>query len=211
MNFYKELHTLFNGCNRFHFPFNHQIHQMPDNGIYILFEKGEAYEEFDCIVRVGTHTGSNQLKSRLNQHFVKENKNRSIFRKNIGRCFLNKDSHPYIDLWELDITSKIEKEKNLKLLDLDFEKEMEKRITSYIRDNFSFCVFQVILREDRFFWESKILSTIAKFSGEGPSESWLGNHSPKNKIRQSGLWQVNELFNEPLESHELEKLIKLIF
>ena len=32
--------------------------------------------------------------------FVKENKNRSIFRKNIGRCLLNKDQSEYLPLWE---------------------------------------------------------------------------------------------------------------
>ena len=49
--------------------------------------KVKVLEKMDRIVRIGTHTGENQLRSRLMQHFVKENKNRSIFRKNIGRCF----------------------------------------------------------------------------------------------------------------------------
>lgn len=205
----KELHKIFNKLNRYSFPFKDKEKDIPENGIYIIFEKGELFDSFDRIVRVGTHTGDKQLRSRLNQHFVKENKNRSIFRKNIGRCLLNKDRSPYLPLWELDITSKAEKEKNLKLLDLDFEKKIEKRISDYIQNNLSFCVFQVDTKEQRLFWESKIVSTLAKSNELKPSKNWLGNYSTKDKIKASGLWQVNELYNEVLTVKELETL-KLI-
>ncbi|MCK9561641.1 MAG: hypothetical protein M0R02_02855 [Bacteroidales bacterium] len=176
----------------------------------MIFEKGETFNDIDRIVRVGTHTGENQLRSRLNQHFVKKNKNRSIFRKNIGRCFLNKDKNKYLDLWELDITSRADKEKNLKLLDLNFEKQLEKRISDYIQSNLSFCVFQIETKEQRLFWESKIISTLAKSNELQPSKNWLGNFSTKEKIRQSGLWQVNELYNEELTKTEFEQLKRLI-
>ena len=200
------LHKLFNEQNRFTFPFKDKENEIPRNGIYVIFEKGETFNDIDRIVRVGTHTGEKQLRSRLNQHFVKENKNRSIFRKNIGRCFLNKDKNRYLDLWELDITSKAEKEKNLNLLDLDFEKQLEKRISEYIQANFSFCIFQVDTKEQRLFWESKIVSTLAKSNELTPSKNWLGNYSTKDKIRQSGLWQVKELYNEELTETEFEQL-----
>lgn len=205
-NIVLELHQIFNEKKRYSFPFEHFINEIPKNGIYIIFENGEKYETFDRIVRVGTHTGNNQLHSRLNQHFIKENKNRSIFRKNIGRCFLNKDNNPYLRLWELDITSRAEKEKNLKLLDLDFEKKMEKRISNYIQTNFSFCVFQIDTKDDRLFWESKIVSTLAKATDIKSSENWLGNQSTKDKIRVSGLWQVNELYNDSLTELEFDQL-----
>ncbi len=206
----KELHKLFNELDRYSFPFKDKEKDIPKNGIYIIFEKGELFDNFDRIVRVGTHTGEKQLRSRLNQHFVKENKNRSIFRKNIGRCFLNKDQSPYLTLWELDITSKAEKEKNLKLLDLDFEKKIEKRISDYIQNNLSFCVFQVDTKVQRLFWESKIVSTLAKSNELKPSKNWLGNYSTKDKIKASGLWQVNELYNEALTAKELETLIQMV-
>ncbi len=201
-----ELHQLFNKQKRFFFPFEHFINEIPKNGIYIIFESGEKYKGIDRIVRVGTHTGINQLRSRLNQHFVKENKNRSIFRKNIGRCFLNKENNPYLSLWELDITSKAEKEKNLKLLDLVFEKQIEKRISNYVQTNLSFCVFQINTKDDRLFWESKIISTLAKTSEIKLSNKWLGNHSTKGKIKASGLWQVNELYNNCLTELEFDQL-----
>jgi len=204
------LHKLFNEQNRFSFPFKEKENEIPRNGIYVIFEKGEKFNDIDRIVRVGTHTGENQLRSRLKQHFVKENKNRSIFRKNIGRCFLNKDNSHYLDLWELDITSKADKDKNLKLLDINFEKQLEKRISDYIQTNLSFCVFQVDTREQRLFWESKIVSTLAKSNELKPSKNWLGNYSTKDKIKQSGLWQVNELYNEELTETEFEQLKRLI-
>jgi hypothetical protein len=205
-NLVLELHQIFNEQKRYSFPFEHFINEIPKNGIYIIFENGEKYKNLDRIVRVGTHTGNNQLRSRLNEHFIKENKNRSIFRKNIGRCFLNKESNPYLSLWELDITSRAEKEKNLKLLDLDYEKKMEKRISNYVQTNLSFCVFQIDTKDDRLFWESKIVSTLAKASDIKSSENWLGNQSTKDKIKVSGLWQVNELYNDSLTELEFDQL-----
>src|SRR3990172_11224900 len=104
-NLYNLLHYLFNSERRFRFPFDNEINRIPRNGIYVIFEIGEQYKDWDRIVRVGTHTGNNHLRSRLKQHFIKENKNRSIFRKNIGRCLLNKDNNPYLSNWDLYSTS----------------------------------------------------------------------------------------------------------
>lgn len=36
--------------------------------------------------------------------------------------------------------------------------------------------------------------------------NWLGPHSPKEKTRRSGLWQVNELGKTPLIPADLELL-----
>ena len=81
-----ELHKLLNNLTRYSYPFEENLISIPSNGIYIKFEKGEKIEGLDRIVRIGTHTGNNQLHSRLFQHFENENQRRSIFRKNIGRC-----------------------------------------------------------------------------------------------------------------------------
>lgn len=202
-----ELHSLFNQKEKFTFPFDKS--KLPKNGIYIIFEKGEYFEKMNRIVRVGTHTGENQLRSRLIQHFVKENKNRSIFRKNIGRCILNIENESYLDSWELDITPKKGREDKLKKINNELEKILENRISKYIQNNLSFCVFEVNTKEDRLFWESKIISTLSNAAQSGkikPSENWLGNKSPKDKIRASGLWQVNELYKESLTNTEFDKL-----
>jgi hypothetical protein len=205
-----ELHRLFNEQRRFSYPFNNVINDIPYNGIYIVFEIGEKCKEFDRIVRVGTHIGNNQLRSRLCQHFIKENKNLSIFRKNIGRCFLNKDNNPYLALWNLDTTSRADKAKNSKLLDLNFEKQLEKKISNYIQTNLSFCVFRVDTKEERLFWESRIVSTLAKAFDIQPSVNWLGNSSSKEKIKKYGLWQVNELHKDCLTDKEFLQLTGIV-
>lgn len=207
---YDQLHDLFNSKRRFRFPFDNEINQIPVNGIYLIFEEGEKYKDWDRIVRVGTHTGDGQLRSRLKQHFVKENKNRSIFRKNIGRCLLNKDKHPYLSIWELDSTSKADKIKNLPLIDKDFQQKIERWVSQYIQESLSFVVFEIPTKEKRLFWESRIISTLAAFPNIKPSENWLGNYSPKNKIRQYGLWQVNELLNQVINLNELDELRELV-
>jgi len=204
------LHQCFNSLKRFRFPFDDGLNLIPKNGIYIIFEKGETFEGLDRVVRVGTHTGDNQLRSRLYQHFTDENKDRSIFRKNIGRCFLNLKKSPYAEIWELDFTTKVQREKNAHLKDEPFEKRLEKKITSYIQENLSFTLVEVNAKSKRLNLESRIISTISLCSNCKPSPNWLGLHSPKIRIRESGLWQVNELYKEPIRQNDLEELRKLV-
>ena len=207
------LHQLFNQQKRFSFPFQEKKKEIPSNGIYIIFEKGETFQGMDRIIRVGTHTGENQLFSRLNQHFLKENNNRSIFRKNIGRSLLHKENNPYSKEWEYDTTSREGKEKYAKFLNLELEKELEKKISSYIHENLSFVIFEVKTKEKRLFWEERIIATLSKAANRGeikPSDKWLGNFSPIEKIRNSGLWLVQGLDKEGLTEEEFEKLKLLI-
>ena len=95
------LHMLFNGLPRLDWT---MIDRLPyQNGIYIMFEKGESYHGMDRIVRIGTHRGQDRLLKRLRDHFVKEDADGSIFRKNIGRSFLKMASDPYLQVWEIDM------------------------------------------------------------------------------------------------------------
>ena len=203
-----ELHQMFNNMEKLTFPFIDS--DIPLNGIYILFEKGELAHGTHRIVRVGTHTGDNQLVSRLKQHFIKENKDRSIFRKNIGRCILNKENDPFLDKWELDLTTREAKEKYSNLIDFDKQKEIEKKVSKYIQENFSFIVFPVVDKAKRLRLESRIISTVSLCKECTPSNNWLGLFSPKRKIRESGLWLVNELYKQPLSDEDMMK-IRIIF
>jgi len=69
-NDYELLHRHFNNLKRFTFPYNES--EISQNGIYILFETGERYKNFDRIVRIGSHTNKNRLLKRLNEHFVED-------------------------------------------------------------------------------------------------------------------------------------------
>lgn len=198
------IHQLFNGMQRFSFPFNDN--EIPKNGIYILFEKGEIGHGGDRIVRVGTHTGINQLRSRLEQHFIKENKDRSIFRKNIGRAILRQNSDAFLKQWEWDLTTRVNKDKYLPLLDQEKQSDIEKKVSLYIQEAFSFVVFGVDSKNDRLNLESKIISTVSLCDECKPSGDWLGLSSPKHKICESGLWLVNELYKTPLDGANLNIL-----
>jgi len=200
----EKLHALFNNQKRLKFPFEEK--EIPKNGIYILFEKGEKAHEADRIVRIGTHTGNNQLLSRLKQHFINENKDRSIFRKNIGRAILNKRKDNYLEKWELDLTTKQAKDKFNSLIDKEKQKEIERDVSKYIQNNFSFIVFPIEDKEKRLEIESKIISTISLCKECKPSDNWLGLFSPKNKIQENGLWLVNELNKQEVSDKELEEL-----
>lgn len=203
-----EIHEIFNDLKEYSFPFNEK--EIPKNGIYILFEKGEKFNDLKRIVRIGTHTGDNQLQSRLKQHFIKENKDRSIFRKNIGRALLNKENDSFLNQWELDLTTRANKEKYSKQIDFQKQQSIEKRVSEYIHNNFSFVVFEVLEKEQRLKIESRIISTVSNCTNCKPSENWLGLSSPKKKIKDSGLWLVNELWKQSLSENELSELKKII-
>ena len=200
------LHEILNTGKRFNFFDDYQI--IPRNGIYILFQKGEQAHNGDRIVRVGTHSSNNNLRSRLKQHFLRENKDQSIFRKNIGRCILNKQQNPYLSTWDIDMSPRKNKEKYSHLVDAEFERKIEKEISAYLRENFTFVILEVPNKEDRLLYESRLISTVSLCNECAPSPNWLGLYSPKEKIRNSGLWLTNELCKQPLTMEELDKIQK---
>lgn len=204
----KILHDLVCSLKRFYFPFDDSA--IPEDGIYVLFEKREIGHGAERIVRIGTHTGEGQLPSRLRQHFLNENKDRSIFRKNIGRAILKKANDPFLEQWELDLTTRRNKAKYSHKIDLDRQKEIESKVSQYIQKNFSFAVFHVKDKTRRLKIESNLISTVSLCNDCKPSSGWLGNNSPKKKICESGLWLVNELYKTPLTLEELKQVKKQI-
>lgn len=202
------VHQWFNRMKKLRFLYDET--EIPENGIYILFEKEEPGHFTNRIVRIGTHTGQDRLRLRLFEHFLREKKDRSIFRKNIGRALLNKDNDPFLEKWNLDLTSRKAREQHSGSVDFDKQEEVEKRVTEYIQDNFSFVVFQVDDKAGRLNFESKIISTVSLCKECKQSGDWLGNYSPKAKIRKSGLWQEKELWATPLNGEEIRDLNQLL-
>ena len=199
-----KLHHLFNNLKRYSFPY--YANKIPLNGLYILFERGEKGHGVDRIVRIGTHTGENQLPARLKQHFLNENKDRSIFRKNIGRAILNKTQDKYIKIWNLDLTTRKAKAKYSNLVDFDRQSQIEQEVSKYIREYFTFTVIEVNSKIKRLEIESKLISTVSLCVECRPTQAWLGNYSPKKKIRESGLWQVNELYKTSIAQVEFDEI-----
>lgn len=203
-NICDRLHRWINALPILKFPFDEA--KIPLNGIYVLFEKGEFAHDTNRIVRIGTHTGQNQLRSRLRQHFLTENKDRSIFRKNIGRCILQKAHDPFLAKWEIDLTTKQSRDKYSASVDLDKQRAVERETSKYMQESFSFVVFQVDEKDARLELESKIISTVSLCERCQSSQDWLGRYSPKKKIKESGLWLVNELYKQPLSENDFKKL-----
>ncbi|MCL5430635.1 MAG: hypothetical protein M1504_04160 [Candidatus Marsarchaeota archaeon] len=202
------LHRWFNKMKVHKFPFN--VNEIPLNGIYVLFEKGELAHGTNRIVRIGTHTGKDQLRSRLEQHFVNENKDRSIFRRNVGRCILNKTKDPFLKDWEMDLTTREAKDKLSKGMDFEKLTKVEKMVSDYMQENFSFVVFEVDKKDKRLGLESKMISTVSLCDECVPSKDWLGRFSPKEKVRESGLWLVNELYKTPMSEKDMDELKRTI-
>ena len=197
------LHEIFNALPRYTWE---SISDIPFNsGVYIVFEKGEKYEDVDRIVRVGTHIGDGRLKKRLNCHFVNEKKDRSIFRKNVGKAMLNKDGDAYLEAWSLNSAKK----ENAASIDRMKQAEIEKRVSEYMRSAFSFAVFSVADRDERLRLEEGIIATLNSCVKFGPGPEWNGLYSPEEKIRTSGMWLKQGLNGTPLSDKELLRIKEL--
>lgn len=197
------LHELFCAMPRYT---SDQISEIPfTNGIYIVFEKGEQYHNMERIVRVGTHTSPDRLKKRLTDHFAKENHDGSIFRKNIGKAILNAYHDPYLPVWTLD-TSKPE---NRKYVNAEKNADTERRVSKYLRENFTFTVFQVDTKEERLRLEEAIIASLNQTPDFLPGKRWAGKYSPEHEIRESGLWLKQGLDGTPLSEQEYNRLLTL--
>ena len=198
-----QVHLLFFSKQAIQFPFNPS--KLPKNGIYVLFEDGETAHGTKRIVRVGTHTGDDHLRLRLRNHFMQDSKDRSSFRKMIGSALLQRESDLFLQQWELDSSTQEAKEKNVNI-DLKRLAEVENKVTEYIQKHFQLGVIEVKEKTDRLELESKIISTISRCDECKPSAGWLGLQSPREKIRESGLWLTNELYKTQLVEADIEKL-----
>jgi len=177
--------------------------EIPSNGIYLVFEKGESAHAGSRIVRVGTHRGNNRLAKRLHEHLFKPNKDRSIFRKHIGRCLLADD--PFLEQWNFDLTSRANKLKYAGHVDIGRQKEVEARVTQYIGERLEFVVFPVEGKHERLDLEKSLLATIHGCVDCCPSPTWLGLRH-QTKIIREGLWNVQGVGGQPLSVLDVQAL-----
>ena len=134
----------------------------------------------------------------------------SSFENIDDNLLLNKDKDQFLEKWELDLTTRNAKDRHSDSVDFEKQKEIEKRVTKQIQDNFSFVVFQIDEKDKRLEFEAKIISSVSLCENCKPSENWLGNFSPKEKIVKSGLWLVNELWKTPLSDEDMIELKQLL-
>jgi hypothetical protein len=185
------------------------LDQVPDNGIYVLFEKGEKGHGVDRIVCIGTHKGQNNLVPRIREHLDAPNKDRSIFRKHVGRCLLAKERDPFLDQWQLDLTTRASRALNGHMVDQAKLKEVENEVTRYITESFSFSVLRVDTKAERLHCKKSLLSTVFHCSRCSPSENWLGKFHPSPIVSESGLWNMQGLRGPELLLDEAQRVVEL--
>jgi hypothetical protein len=179
----------------------------PKRGVYYFFEKGETRTNSAelRVVRVGTHAlkagSTSTFWGRLREHqgYVQGSKSGggnhrgSIFRKHIGSSIINKEKlHNKYPYWETD--SDIDNETR------NAELEMERRVSEYIRAMpFLWITVDDVSASDskRGIIERNSIALLSNYgSGEQldpQSTNWLGRSSVNEKIRISGLWNVNHV------------------
>jgi len=203
------------------FPFDRG--QLPDDGIYFFYEEGEIWGHSgpgQRIVRIGTHRDGN-FRSRISDHFLLDGrpmtlhvdkpapKDRSIFRKNLGRALLAKAGDPYLRVWDIDFTTKLNRQTHSKQRNIVKEREIEEEVTRLLRERFRFRFLELDVAVPRIGsrgLEAALIGTIASCQLCKPSASWLGLYSPKPQIRQSGLWLVQHLQSRSIEEEDKETI-----
>lgn len=73
-----------------------------------------------------------------------------------------------------------------------------------MQEKFTFSLLNIQSKDERMYFEAKLIGTVSNCTECMSSENWLGNFSPVEKIRKSGLWQVIKLYSDPLEENEIE-------
>ena len=217
----KELHEALECLPVFRYPFDY--HDMPSTGIYFFYEEGETCkfdDEKPRIVQAGTHK-KNNFCSRMRDHYVSYSKmnfdphkspphDSSIFRKNLGRAILNKEHNAYLEVWNIDFTTRKNRDAMWHLRNIDEDMSVEIEVSRLLEEKFSFRFVIMGNEIERKEMKSKIIGTLSKCSCCCSSENWLGRHSPIGKIQKSGLWLVRHLESEGLSDIDMKKISECI-
>ncbi|MCX8182769.1 MAG: hypothetical protein N3D12_06595 [Candidatus Methanomethyliaceae archaeon] len=207
------------------FPF--KLEDLPYNGVYFIYERGEIWGHGGNkprIVMIGTHTGNDRFRSRINEHYLIEDSvmnfgrdtlkpsDRSIFRLNIGKILLSKNKDSYLQIWDIDFTKSENRQNFGDMRDIKKEKELESTITKIIRENFSFryIVMDQYEGDERLELKKHLIGTVAGCYLCKPSANWLGKSSPNPKISNGKMWNSNNLRAGPLDEYEKDLLLSSI-
>ncbi len=200
------LHDELRKLPRFHAGYNPQ--DIPRNGLYFLFERDAFAHGGERIVRVGTHTGDGNLPKRLKEHLYTKNKDRSVFRKHIGRSILAQRNDPFLEMWEIDLTTRKAREEHSSKIDMQRLAEVEQEVSDYMNINFSFVVLKVEDKTARLTAEAGLLSAIAACTDCCACSKWLGLHHSNPAIRESGLWNIQGLNDTPITLEDAKTLLQ---
>ena len=185
----------------------------PQRGVYFFFEPGEVRTNgAPRVVRVGTHAltaGSRTtLWQRLSQHRgtgpgpvgTGGNHRGSVFRLHVGTALLNRDpEEAYVST-----ATKWAQGSSASTAVRSTEIELEKRVSAVIRSMpFVFVAVDDApgRTSDRGLIESGAIALLSRISNPGgadpPSSGWLGFRADRAAVRDSGLWNVRHVTDEP--------------
>lgn len=181
----------------------------PQRGVYFFFEPGEQRSQTGIgqrVVRVGTHALKNNSRTtlwhRLSQHKGTAidgggNHRGSIFRSHVGSALLQKDNWPseIKETWGIGQNAPTE----IKLL----EKPFEQSVSQYIR-KMPFLWLEVNDEPGpnslRGYIEGNSIALLSNYNSaidpiDSPSSTWLGHWAKSEKVRNSGLWNINHVMD----------------
>jgi hypothetical protein len=198
----------------------------PARGIYFFFEQGErrsASGSGPRVVRVGTHAISGVSKTtlwnRLSAHRGPRagggNHRGSIFRLLVGEALANRDG-PRLASWGIASAAGEAARRTGVPVEIlrDEELPLERAVTQFIAN----MPFVWVAVDDpagpdslRGFVERNtiaLLSNWAKPRIDAASPGWLGLHSGRERVRESGLWNNNHV-EESYDSSAVDVLARL--
>ena len=209
----------------------------PERGVYFFFEPGERRrlaDGGDRVVRVGTHAlkaGSRtSLWSRLSQHRGRAstgigNHRGSVFRGLVGRALARRGDCPLPPTWKRGTddprnrsgtTSTVARQFGMTTEQVNAgEADLERRVTAHI-GRMPFLWLSVPdaagPNSARGRVERGAIGLLSHYTApaeDPPSTHWLGNHSDRERIRESGLWNSNHV-DEPYDPAFLDEMERLI-
>lgn len=179
----------------------------PNRGVYFFFEPGEKRSgsgDGSRVVRVGTHALNRNSKttlwSRLRQHRGTlgppgGNHRGSVFRKLLGDAMMMRTPEVGIETWGRKDRASREVR--------DMERPLERAVSQRI-GKMSVVVLPV---EDepgsgslRGFIERNAIALLSGYAEpciDPPSQEWLGFHSTRERVKRSGLWNINHVEDTP--------------
>ncbi len=201
----REIHRVLGGC-----PIYTEPSQVPfHDGLYFFYEACETSEHGPDgrIVRVGNHPRSNRgLVRRLGQHYSGR-KNESVFRRLLGGALLrSRDSQspclaprPGRGHWERHHSHACSR-----------CSPVEIEVSALLASKFRFRCVAIHDREERKRFESPLIASLAACSICRPSPGWLGLHAYSDKVRRSGLWNIQSVDGPTMDEEGIQRFAELV-
>lgn len=179
-------------------------YDVPQNGIYFWYEKGEIRRGGgQRVTRVGTHKKPNRLHARIKEHYGL-NREGSAFRKHLGGAIMGRNQEPVSEIKEWYKARRSPCFNDQKFRSYEAQVTAQAKLGNYR-------VLKVDDSNERMQLEEKLIALFSHCNHCRPSKNWLGNHAYRKEIRDSGLWNVEYVCSpNEFRQSDLPRLKQLI-